>query len=133
MAPGKIVALANNHGVVVEGAPGNFIDQNVISANQIGIRILGATARDLILESGYGIREGGYLSLWAVYHLFRLLTGKEGMGYGDFKLLALFGAWLGWTAVPVIVLLSSFVGAVVGIALIGLRGAGKSSLGQKYD
>lgn len=64
----------------------------------------------------------GYLALWSVYHLFRLITGKEGMGYGDFKLLALFGAWLGWSAVPVIVLLSSFVGAIVGIALIALRG-----------
>jgi leader peptidase (prepilin peptidase)/N-methyltransferase len=64
----------------------------------------------------------GYLSLWSVYHLFRLLTGKEGMGYGDFKLLAVFGAWLGWTALPVIILLSSLVGAVVGIALILARG-----------
>lgn len=60
----------------------------------------------------------GYLSLWGVYHLFRLVTGKEGMGYGDFKLLAALGAWLGWQALPVIVLLSSLVGAVVGIAMI---------------
>ena len=64
----------------------------------------------------------GYLALWTVYHLFRLVTGKEGMGYGDFKLLALFGAWLGWSAVPLIVFLSAFVGAIVGIALITLRG-----------
>ena len=64
----------------------------------------------------------GYLSLWSVYHLFRLLTGKEGMGYGDFKLLAVFGAWLGWTALPVVILLSSLVGAVVGIGLILIRG-----------
>jgi leader peptidase (prepilin peptidase)/N-methyltransferase len=64
----------------------------------------------------------GYLALWSVYHLFRLVTGKEGMGYGDFKLLALFGAWLGWSAVPLIVFLSAFVGAIVGIALITLRG-----------
>lgn len=60
----------------------------------------------------------GYLSLWSIFHLFRLLTGKEGMGYGDFKLLAALGAWLGWQALPGIVLLSSLVGAVVGIALI---------------
>jgi leader peptidase (prepilin peptidase) / N-methyltransferase len=60
----------------------------------------------------------GYLALWAVYWLFKLTTGKEGMGYGDFKLLAALGAWLGWTMLPVIVLLSSLVGAVVGIALI---------------
>jgi leader peptidase (prepilin peptidase)/N-methyltransferase len=64
----------------------------------------------------------GYLTLWSVYHLFRLLTGKEGMGYGDFKLLALFGAWLGWPAVPLIVLLSSFVGAIIGVGMIALRG-----------
>lgn len=60
----------------------------------------------------------GYLSLWSVYHLFKLATGKEGMGYGDFKLLALFGAWLGWQYVPVIILLSSLVGAVLGVAMI---------------
>jgi leader peptidase (prepilin peptidase)/N-methyltransferase len=61
---------------------------------------------------------GGYLSLWSVYWLFKLTTGKEGMGYGDFKLLAALGAWLGWKMLPVIILLSSLVGAVVGIALI---------------
>lgn len=60
----------------------------------------------------------GYLSLWLVYHGFRLLTGKEGMGYGDFKLLALFGAWLGWQQLPLIILLSSLVGATVGAVLI---------------
>jgi len=60
----------------------------------------------------------GYLSLWAVYHAFRLLTGKEGMGYGDFKLLAAFGAWLGWRMLLPIVLLSAIVGALVGVALI---------------
>lgn len=64
----------------------------------------------------------GYLILWSVYHVFRLVTGKEGMGFGDFKLLAMFGAWLGWSALPLIVLLSSFVGAVVGVAMIALRG-----------
>ncbi|HYW04351.1 MAG TPA: A24 family peptidase [Gammaproteobacteria bacterium] len=58
----------------------------------------------------------GYLSLWAVYHAFRLLTGKEGMGYGDFKLLALLGAWLGWQALPGIILISSLAGAVLGMA-----------------
>lgn len=64
----------------------------------------------------------GYLSLWAVFHLFRLVTGKEGMGYGDFKLLAALGAWLGWQMLPLIILLSACVGAVVGISLIVLRG-----------
>ncbi len=60
----------------------------------------------------------GYMSLWVVYHLFKLATGKEGMGYGDFKLLALFGAWLGWQYLPVIILLSSLVGSVIGISMI---------------
>lgn len=63
----------------------------------------------------------GYLSLWLVYHGFRLLTGKEGMGYGDFKLLAAIGAWLGWQMLPLIILLSSLVGAVIGLIMIGLK------------
>jgi len=64
----------------------------------------------------------GYLSLWGVYWLFKLLTGKEGMGHGDFKLLAMLGAWAGWTYLLPIVLLSSLVGAIVGITLVVLRG-----------
>jgi len=60
----------------------------------------------------------GYLSLWSVYWLFKLATGKEGMGYGDFKLLAALGAWMGWQMLPLIILSSSLVGAVVGITLI---------------
>lgn len=67
----------------------------------------------------------GYLSLWSVYHVFKLLTGKEGMGYGDFKLLAALGAWLGWQALPLIVLLSALVGAIVGIGLIVFAGRDK--------
>ena len=63
----------------------------------------------------------GYLSLWIVYHVFRLLTGKEGMGYGDFKLLAALGAWMGWQVLPLIILLSSLVGAVLGLIMIGLK------------
>jgi leader peptidase (prepilin peptidase) / N-methyltransferase len=64
----------------------------------------------------------GYLSLWTIYWLFKLIRGKEGMGYGDFKLLAALGAWLGWQMLPVIVLLSSVVGAVIGICLIAFKG-----------
>lgn len=60
----------------------------------------------------------GYLVLWSVYWIFKLTTGKEGMGYGDFKLLAAIGAWLGWKILPMTILLSSAVGALVGIALI---------------
>jgi len=67
----------------------------------------------------------GYLLLWSVYWLFKLLTGKEGMGYGDFKLLAAIGAWLGWQALPLVVLLSSLVGAVVGVAGMLLLGRGR--------
>ncbi len=63
----------------------------------------------------------GYLTLWSIYHLFRIITGKEGMGYGDFKLLAALGAWLGWQMLPLIILLSAVVGAGVGIALIAFK------------
>ncbi len=63
----------------------------------------------------------GYLSLWSIYQLFRLMTGKEGMGYGDFKLLAVLGAWLGWQMLPLIILLSAVVGAAIGIAMIVVR------------
>jgi leader peptidase (prepilin peptidase)/N-methyltransferase len=64
----------------------------------------------------------GYLALWIVYWLFKLIRGKEGMGYGDFKLLAALGAWMGWQMLPFIVLLSSVVGAVIGIMLIVFKG-----------
>jgi len=64
----------------------------------------------------------GYLSLWSLYWAFKLITGKEGMGYGDFKLLAVFGAWMGWQSLLLVVILSSLVGAVVGISLIVFRG-----------
>jgi leader peptidase (prepilin peptidase)/N-methyltransferase len=67
----------------------------------------------------------GYLALWSVYWGFKLLTGKEGMGYGDFKLLAAIGAWLGWQMLPLVILLSSIVGAAVGIALMAFAGHGR--------
>ncbi|MCP4472940.1 MAG: prepilin peptidase [Gammaproteobacteria bacterium] len=63
----------------------------------------------------------GYMSLWSVFMLFKLITGKEGMGYGDFKLLAMLGAWLGWKPLFVVILTSSLVGAVVGISMIVLK------------
>lgn len=68
----------------------------------------------------------GYLALWSVYWLFKLVTGKEGMGYGDFKLLAALGAWLGWQMLPLTILLSSRVGAVVGIALMVFAKQGRN-------
>jgi leader peptidase (prepilin peptidase)/N-methyltransferase len=68
----------------------------------------------------------GYLLLWSVYWLFRLATGREGMGFGDFKLLAALGAWLGWQSLPLIILLSSVVGAVLGVLILTLRGKDRS-------
>lgn len=81
----------------------------------LGFNLYGTytTLQDAVLGAIFG-----YLALWSVYWLFKLLTGKEGMGYGDFKLLAALGAWLGWQLLPLIIILSSLVGAVVGITLI---------------
>lgn len=76
-------------------------------------------------DAVYGA-AAGYLLLWSVYWGFKLLTGKEGMGYGDFKLLGALGAWMGWQALPMIVLLSSLVGAVIGIAGILIQGRDKN-------
>ena len=77
---------------------------------------IGGTFTDL--DSAVIGAAAGYVALWTVFWAFKLATGKEGMGYGDFKLLAAIGAWLGWKMLPVVILLSSFVGAVVGISLI---------------
>ncbi|WP_187807690.1 A24 family peptidase [Aquipseudomonas alcaligenes] len=73
------------------------------------------------LENALWGAIAGYLSLWSVYWLFKLLTGKEGMGYGDFKLLAMLGAWGGWQILPLTILLSSLVGAVLGVIMLRLR------------
>ncbi len=83
---------------------------------------LPVTPQDAIIGAA-----AGYLSLWLVFHAFRLLTGKEGMGYGDFKLFGALGAWLGWQLLPLIILLSAATGAVVGIALIALRGRDRAA------
>jgi len=82
-----------------------------------GAETLFVSPRDAIIGA-----LAGYLSLWSVYQLFKLVTGKEGMGYGDFKLLAALGAWLGWSALPTIILMSAVVGAIFGIAMIVFRG-----------
>ena len=84
--------------------------------------ILNANSLFVPLEDAVYGAAAGYLSLWSVYWLFKLVTGKEGMGFGDFKLLAALGAWMGWQFLPLIILLSSMVGAVVGIAMIIIRG-----------
>lgn len=85
---------------------------------------IGATFTDL--TSAVIGAAGGYLVLWAVFWAYKLATGKEGMGYGDFKLLAAIGAWLGWKMLPLVILLSSFVGAVIGIGLIVLARRGRN-------
>ncbi len=77
------------------------------------------------LESSIIGAMAGYLSLWSVYWLFKLLTGKEGMGFGDFKLLALIGAWLGWQVLPLTIILSSLAGALIGIFLILFKSHGR--------
>ncbi|WP_339866463.1 A24 family peptidase [Pseudohongiella nitratireducens] len=82
---------------------------------------IGTTAQEAVLGAVFG-----YLSLWSVYWTFRLLTGREGMGFGDFKLLAALGAWLGWQSLLGIIILSSLAGAVIGIALIILAGRDKN-------
>ena len=85
---------------------------------------IGATFTDL--TSAVIGAAGGYLVLWAVFWAYKLATGKEGMGYGDFKFLAAIGAWLGWKMLPLVILLSSFVGAVIGIGLIALARRGRN-------
>lgn len=77
------------------------------------------------LESAVIGAVAGYLILWSIYWLFKLIRGKEGMGYGDFKLLAAIGAWFGWQLLPAVILLSSTLGAVIGIALIVYANRGK--------
>lgn len=85
-----------------------------------------ATGLPIDTQSSVLGAAAGYLSLWSVYHLFKLITGKEGMGYGDFKLFAALGAWLGWQMLPLIILLSALTGAIVGVTLIVARGRDKN-------
>jgi leader peptidase (prepilin peptidase)/N-methyltransferase len=80
------------------------------------------SSRDAIIGA-----VSGYVSLWLVFHTFRLITGKEGMGYGDFKLFAALGAWLGWKLLPLVILLSAATGALLGILMIVLRGRDRSA------
>jgi leader peptidase (prepilin peptidase) / N-methyltransferase len=83
---------------------------------------LPVSPRDAVLGAA-----AGYLSLWLVFHAFRLITGKEGMGYGDFKLFAALGAWMGWKVLPLVILLSAASGATLGIAMILLRGRDRAA------
>jgi len=88
--------------------------------------LLNLSATFVELHSAVVGAVAGYLVLWAVYWLFKLATGKEGMGYGDFKLLAAIGAWMGWQMLPLVIMLSSLVGAVVGITLIVVARHGRN-------
>ncbi len=83
---------------------------------------LPVTPREAVLGA-----VAGYLSLWLVFHAFRLATGKEGMGYGDFKLFAALGAWLGWEMLPLVILLAAVAGALLGILMIALRGRDRAA------
>jgi len=92
-------------------------DQIILPFLWLGI-ILNLNNTFTDIESSIIGAVAGYLSLWSVYHLFKLITNKEGMGYGDFKLLALLGAWMGWQYLPAIIIFSSLVGAIIGVSLI---------------
>ena len=81
-----------------------------------------AALRDAVIGA-----VAGYGFLWLVFQLFKLVTGKEGMGYGDFKLFAAVGAWLGWQMLPLVLLLAAVVGAAVGIALLAARRLGRGA------
>jgi leader peptidase (prepilin peptidase) / N-methyltransferase len=99
-------------------------------AGLLAAAIVGPIAGSPIPVSAHGAIIGaasGYVSLWLVFHTFRLITGKEGMGYGDFKLLAALGAWLGWKLLPLVILLSAAAGAVLGILMIVLRGRDRAA------
>lgn len=73
------------------------------------------------LQDAVGGAMAGYLSLWIVFQLFKLITGKEGIGYGDFKLLAALGAWLGWQSLPIVIIFASFAGAICGIIMLKIK------------
>ncbi|MGO9037436.1 MAG: prepilin peptidase [Steroidobacteraceae bacterium] len=100
---------------------GGLLAAAVLGAHGNGMA-LPVSARDAIIGAA-----AGYSSLWLVYHAFRLVTGKEGMGYGDFKLFAALGAWLGWKLLPLVILLSAATGAVLGILLILLKGRDRAA------
>jgi leader peptidase (prepilin peptidase)/N-methyltransferase len=93
----------------------------------LNILPIGGTAPFTDLYSSVIGAAAGYLSLWSVYQLFKLATGKEGMGYGDFKLLGAIGAWVGWQLLPLVILLSAAVGTVVGIGMIVIGGRSRQT------
>jgi leader peptidase (prepilin peptidase)/N-methyltransferase len=116
-----VPARADRHRLRYPVAAG--LDYLALALGRLAVQSVGTFAD---LQSAVIGAMCGYLALWSVYWAFKLTTGKEGMGYGDFKLLAALGAWLGWEMLPLTILLSSLLGAVVGIALIVIAKRGRS-------
>jgi leader peptidase (prepilin peptidase)/N-methyltransferase len=118
----SLIALTGidiDHQLLPDGITLSLMWAGLLAAVIVGPRYgspLPVSAHDALIGAA-----SGYVSLWLVFHAFRLITGKEGMGYGDFKLFAALGAWLGWEILPLVILLSAFTGAVVGISMILLR------------
>jgi leader peptidase (prepilin peptidase)/N-methyltransferase len=108
-------------GLLAAAVLGPLAGDPLTGAHRSGIA-LPVSARDAIIGA-----SAGYSSLWLVYHAFRLATGKEGMGYGDFKLFGALGAWLGWKLLPLVILLSAATGAVLGILMIVLKGRDRAA------
>ncbi len=120
-----LTAIDVDHQLLPDSITLPLLWAGLLAAMLIGPRpgaALPVSPRDAILGAA-----AGYLSLWLVFHAFRLVTGKEGMGYGDFKLFAALGAWLGWTLLPLIILLSAATGAALGILMIVLRGRDRAA------
>src|SRR6202163_454266 len=108
--------------VVFGAATGALPPSTLAAPSLLTAPSLPVSPRDAIIGAA-----AGYLSLWLVFHAFRLVTGKEGMGYGDFKLFAALGAWLGWKLLPLVILLSAAAGALLGILMIVLRGRDRAA------
>jgi leader peptidase (prepilin peptidase)/N-methyltransferase len=123
-----LIALSGidiDHQLLPDGITLPLMWAGLLAAVVVGPRAgspIPASAHDAIIGAA-----AGYVSLWLVFHTFRLITGKEGMGYGDFKLFAALGAWLGWKLLPLVILLSAAAGAALGILMIVLRGRDRSA------
>jgi leader peptidase (prepilin peptidase)/N-methyltransferase len=114
-----------DHQLLPDGITLPLLWAGLLAAIAIGPTIgaaLPVSPKDAIIGAA-----AGYLSLWAVFHAFRLLTGKEGMGYGDFKLFAALGAWMGWKILPLVILLAAGTGACLGVLMIVLRGRDRAA------
>jgi leader peptidase (prepilin peptidase)/N-methyltransferase len=124
----SLIALTGidaDHQLLPDGITLSLMWAGLLAAAVVGPTVGGSipvSPHDAIIGAA-----AGYVSLWLVFHTYRLISGKEGMGYGDFKLLAALGAWLGWKLLPLVILLSAATGAVHGVSMIVLRGRDKSA------